>query len=307
MKYIVKLSLSLLMGLLAGNAHAQDKVFIADSVMAAYMESGYANKHFLPKGSYKGEKRVGKWKDYEVRFDNVFVLSSKDEPKVLNSVFLVYGLGKYDNDQREGEWKEYVIEDKTFEKIHFRTATYVNGKQEGVMTYFFPNGKVAGKLKFVDDQLNGQYEQYFIDGSVFIKGEFVNDNREGIVTTYFYSGQVRSKANYLNDSLNGEYILYYEDGKTQMYAEYKKGLDHGAYRYYRESGQLWTEKHYNEGLLMNVRTYDKTGKEIDNGTLKDGNGTVKYFQKSGEVYLTETYENGKLVDEKRSEDGEFRW
>lgn len=306
MREMMKSSLVLVLSMFTLTLLAQDKVFVVDSIMNEYMVSGYANEHFLPKGKRtKKNERTGKWKDYEVDFENVFLLKGENKRIVRNGTYLIYSLGKYVDDKRTGKWEHYVLEDKSFEKMHFKTSTYVNGLQEGEAVYYFPNGKLAAKGFFKNDSMNGEFTEYYPNGKIAARTMFVMDFREGVQTNYFPSGEVQSTTSFVNDKVHGEQIFYYEDGSVQLQSVFSNGLKDGMYRYYRKNGKIWTEKEYREGLLLSVKTYSESGEELENGTLQNGNGTVKYFQETGEVYLIETYEEGNLVSEERF--GDFKW
>jgi antitoxin component YwqK of YwqJK toxin-antitoxin module len=304
---MIKPSLIFLGLLLSFSLFSQQKVFVVDSIMNDYMESGYANKHFMPKGKYdKYEKRTGKWKDYEVDYENVFVLSESGVPLVKSGVYLVYGKGEFLRGNRIGEWKLYVLEDKSFKKIHFKTVQYRDGKEEGIATYHFPSSGLAAKANYERGELQGEFIQYYESGQQSVLLNFSDSKRTGKQMGYFPSGKLQWEKNYVEDSLDGLEIHYYENGNIQWSQEYKLGKEHGTYKYYHENGQVWTEKIYENDLLMEmVGSYTSSGEKLDAGTLKNGNGTVKYYKRTGEVYLIETYENGVVVSEDRS--GEFDW
>lgn len=302
-----KISLAFAFIIVQFSVFAQDQktVYVVDSIMDAYMRSGYADLHFMGKGKYdKQGLRNGKWKDYEVRFENFFLIKD-DLPTIKMGHYLIYGEGKFVSDLREGEWKQYILEDKSFKKIHFKTEFYVNGKLQGPVSYYFPNGKVAAKSACTNDRINGKFIQYYLDGKESIVSNFLFSKLTGEQTLFYTSGKLRSKRNFVNDTLDGSETNYYENGKIQWSTNYKMGTEHGSYKYYHENGQLWTEKIHVEGLLMSATTFSDTGEQIENGTLENGNGTLKHFQKSGELYLIETYEDGVLVSEERL--GEFDW
>lgn len=302
----MKFSLVFVLCILHFSLLSQDKTFVVDSIMDAYMRSGYADKHFMGKGKFdKYDKKTGKWKDYEVDYENVFLANDNEMPFIRIGTYLIYGKGEYLRGKRIGEWKHYVLVDKSFKKIHFKTSTYINGEQDGEATYYFQSGEVAGKVSFKGDFFNGKFTQYYPNGDVSATTIFKDSKRVGAQFRYGVNGNLSSKQIFVDDSLHGEQIYYYNDGKVQWSSEYKMGVEHGTYKYFREDGSIWTEKESENGLVMNVRTYSETGELMDNGTLKDGNGTVKYFKRTGEVYLIETYENGAVISEDRS--GEFDW
>jgi len=278
--------------------NAQDIVFLKDSVMSQYMEDGYANKHFMPKGEEDGKKlRQGAWKDYEVVSD--FTMITKNgEPEQEFGYFLIYGEGNFVDGKRDGKWKLYVLEDKTFRKYLKQEVVYVKGEKEGNFTYYFPNGKPAIVGNYQNDAFEGKTTWYYENGKQYGTLHYKKDSREGNGTFRYQSGNIKDDLNFLSDSLTGTCINYYENGKIMQIADYTFNQLNGTYKYYYENGQLWIEKEYKNGLLMNViGSYDDKGNKRDYGTIKDGNGTVKYYTEEGKVYNIQTFKFGVLINE----------
>lgn len=270
---MIKISLAFAFTIVQFSVFAQDQktVFVVDSIMDAYMRSGYANDHFWPKGKYDKQKlKTGKWRDYEVDFDQVFLIDSR-MPILKSGTYLMYGKGLYEKDLKLGEWEMFVLEDKTFDKFHFKTVNYLDGKQEGTETYYYPSGKVAAVGEFIGDDPNGEFIQYFEDGSFYAISNYANAKLNGKQIVYYPSGQTLSEKIYINDSVHGLVTYYYSDGQTNYSANYNMGVENGSYKYFRENGQLWTEKIRVDGLLISVTTFSETGEELDNGTLENGN------------------------------------
>jgi antitoxin component YwqK of YwqJK toxin-antitoxin module len=285
-------------------ASSQTISYVVDSVMNEYMQSGYANEHFMPSGKYdKYNLRDGKWKDYTV--DETFTwYIDNSTPVAFSGYFLIYGEGKFEHDLREGTWELYLLEDKTFKKIHFRTLNYVHGKREGMRTDYYPSGKIAYQGNYANDLYDGEHTIYFENGNKFDAGYYSKGNSIGWNFSYYMDGTLKSKRFYSNDTVVGTSTFYYPSGKIEWTAEYKNGIGDGLYRYYYESGQLWTEKLFKEGKVMEVNgTYSMDGTKLDHGTITNGNGTVISYTLKGKVYNISTYENGVEVSEENF--GEF--
>ncbi len=281
---------------LASNFHAQNVVIVRDSIMNVYMESGYADKHFMPEGETDSSKlRQGKWKDYEVSKD-FMIVTTEGIPTQHFGYYLLYGEGEFKNGKREGSWKFYVLEDKTFLKILQKEVFYVRGSQEGKFMYFFPDGKLGVEGTYAADQIQGTLNSYFENGKLFSKRQYEKGIRTGKHVFLYPDGKTHQIAGYVNDTLHGTYESYYENGNKQEFFNLSMGKEDGIYRYYHENGQLWIEKVYKKGLLINVTgNYDAQGKSRDKGTLKNGNGTVHYYTAEGKIYSTLTYKNGQEV------------
>lgn len=279
-------------------SQAQELSLVCDSIMDHYMRSGYADKHFMPKGKEdKNDLRQGFWKDYEVTLDETYFLIDST-PLRYKAYYLVYAEGYFKNDKRTGTWDFYVIEDKTFKKIKQKTVEYIGGQEIGNYTYFLPDKTIASTGFSVNGQKDGEETVYYKDGSVYGKRPFSKGKRNGLFVHYYRNQLLMEKVEYENDSLHGISERYYANGKMKEKCTFINGKYDGVYRYYHENGQLWVERKYSNGLIQSVTgSYDMNGNPRDKGTLVDGNGTVNFYTEEGKLYLTITYENGKSVKE----------
>lgn len=283
-------------------AMGQEPVLVRDSIMNAYMQSGQANTLFRPTGrTDKSEQRQGKWKDYQVIEDFVMT-SEKGIPRRMRAHYLVYGEGGYSDNKREGPWRWYTIVDKTFKHQPYKNVTYVNGMEQGPVTYSYPNGATGFEGTYRDGDLEGPAKTFFEDGSTHSSRVYRKGLLSGTMTRYYRNGAVQCTEVFNNDTLDGPYVGYYPDGRIEEQFVRVKGELDGAYRYYHPNGQLWIERIYDRGRTMNVTgSYDPQGVARDKGTLKDGNGTVKFYDETGKLYSVVTFQDGKEVKEETPE------
>ena len=248
----------------AKQSYCQQLTFVKDSIMDNYMESGYSNKHFNPKGKEdKNKLRQGYWKDYEAVKDFEY-LTINEKPKQMFGYFLIYGEGEFIDGKREGNWKFYVIEDKTFKKILQKELNYKNGKREGAFKYYYPSGKIGIEGAYASDTIEGVAKSYYENGDLYGTRYYKNGLRTGKHIYLFHNGKVFFEQFFLNDTLNGLFQSFYPNGKIEEIFNYKMGKEDGTYKYYYDNGQLWIEEYFNDGLLMNVvGSYSQTG-ELSN-------------------------------------------
>lgn len=277
---------------------AQQLSIVRDSIMQVYMTNGYANKHFIPKGTIdNSDARQGKWKDYETRMGSSFFIK-KDESNEQFSNYLFYGEGEFKDGKRAGDWDIYIIEDKTLKKILSQKLRYVDGQPEGYFENYYPNGKVARTGNFVHGKIQDSSTVYYPDGKTFAKRFYKDDEKDGQQRYFFKSGKLKYIVVYAMGKKDGEALMYYEDGTIKESSLYKADSLNGSYKYYYPDGKLWTERIYDYGRLLNVtKLYDKNGHELYKGTLKDGDGTINFYTEEGKIYSTQTYANGLKIKE----------
>lgn len=299
------------------------QTFISDSLMDILVESGFANKNFIPKGKTKNNIRIGKWNDYTFEFIYTYLQNEDETVDSELAHLLIQSTGNYSDNQKEGLWKFNAIEEGTLKKYHIADVNYKKGQKDGPIIYYYSNGTKAAKGTCKNDILHGNYTVYFKTGEVARNFNIVEDRIEGLLT-YFYrsgekkvelnylngirsgdytgyykSGVIKSKMYYVNDTLQGEGIHYYLSGQIQEESIFENGHNK-SWKYYYESGQLWVNKEYKDGKYYNiVELYDSSGTPLDSGTLKNGTGTVKYYTEEAKVYLIRTFDEGRVINEER--------
>ena len=87
---------------------------------------------------------------------------------------------------------------------------------------------------------------------------------------------------------------YYSIGSVMQTGFYLNDtLPDGVFTTYHANGQRWSEMIYKEGkgweILFN---YDQTGEPQNQGTLKNGNGTVILYNEDGKETAIMTFNNG---------------
>ncbi len=281
---------------------SQDYVIVKDSILQVRMESGYADRHFKPKGAFENGEKTGFWKDYEVSFDRVF-LQGTEAPEELTAHYLQYGEGLYENDERHGTWKIYFVEDKSRRKILFKEVSYVHGVREDSCTYYYPDGSKAACVNYRHGKYDGKMTIYYPDGAVCETRTYDRNQRSGDFIGYYPDGKIKMLKQYVNDSLNGFCRRYYPNGQLKEELTYKQDAEDGLNRYYYKSGQLWIERVFEGGKLMQITgSYRETGEPLDFGTFENGNGTVIYYTTEGKPYTEIQYRDGEKISEEQTEE-----
>ena len=299
--------LLLISAALSQKLSAQKITLLRDSLMNERMKSGYATKHFRPEGPNDANgQRAGFWKDYEVIEEGSYQ-EVDGEPMKTVGMYLLYGEGRFEGGKRVGDWIIYVIEDKTDKKILSQKLSYVDGKAEGPFTYFYPNGDKAQEGHYKNGVMEGPVTVYYTGGKIFGEQYYVSGNRHGQQDYFYRSGKPSFSVTYEHGVRNGKFVQWYENGNSKESFTYNQDSLDGVYRYYYADGTLWTEKQYDKGKLLNVvAIYDKNGKELEKGNLKDGNGLVYYYDEEGNVYEKITYKGGVQVKTETLRSAKFR-
>ena len=78
--------------------------------------------------------------------------------------------GSFSNDLKIGEWITYSAKGGAIRKAH-----YTDGKLDGSVELWYPNGKPKFSGAFLNGKKNGVWNYYSEKGKVCITGEYVSD------------------------------------------------------------------------------------------------------------------------------------
>ncbi len=192
-------------------------------------------------------------------------------------------------------------------------GTYKDGIPEGVRreydeegnikkSYIFRNGKIVGEGIFTDGGMReGNWKEYYPDGTLKALGSYHNDERVGQWKFYYQGGQLEELGAYINGKPDSVWRWFYKSGKVLRVETFYNGLADGVMTEYDEEGNIITQGDYLEGKEEGAWFY-QVGDNRDEGTYAEGmrNGTWKSFYSDGTLRF-----EGKFVDDLPN--GEHTW
>jgi antitoxin component YwqK of YwqJK toxin-antitoxin module len=182
----------------------------------------------------------------------------------------------YVDDKLEGNYEEYHITWNGRSMLKIKT-TFKNDEKNGEYIKRTIDGELLIKANYVDDELEGPYEEYHgilvdgvnmikisatyiggekngeyiergMHGDLEIKANYVDDKLEGIYEEYYGTLNgidfLKIKATYKNNEKNGEYEEYHTQGELKISTTYKDNEKNGKYLEYYESGIVKIECEY---------------------------------------------------------------
>lgn len=151
----------------------------------------------------------------------------------------------------------------------------------------------------------GEMILYYDNGKIKAKGNYYKPNKASLFGTreikkegewflYDKKEQLLGKTSFKDNREHGSYVYYHKTGKIEAEGTYVNGVLVGTAKKYFTNGQLHRAVKYEKGKIYNVLSFfNKKGKKLDHGTLKEGNGTLKkYDLLTGNFITTYTLENG---------------
>ena len=278
-------------------------------------------------GAIRGGKLDGPWsfwgsngqllstKNYEngVPFGR-YSTYSENGLKIIDGV--VKGIDKSGKIVRDGEWKFWDSKGRLKEEVAF-----VDGKREGLTTYYSVNGKESAKILYKNNlPWNGEWVTWYNDGSKKESGMYIDGVKQGSWKGWFKNGQKKFVLTYKNNFKHGLYTEWGNDGRLRKDIEYNEGSPISEY-IVEYSGEGYTEINRRNGELSGswIKWYSN-GKKSEEGVYKYGekgglwtgwyeNETKKYQAryKNGKIdgLYTEFDEKGRMIKNINYNNGEI--
>ncbi len=121
----------------------------------------------------------------------------------------------------------------------------------------------------------------------------LNGRKCGEFIYFSENGDTLQNSNFNNDKLHGISKFYFNRNKLQLFVECLDNQRHGITREFYKNGQLRIEYIYNFDRLWEIKAlYDSTGKKLDFGHLKEGNGFINGYYPDGTLEFHGNIKNG---------------
>lgn len=202
------------------------------------MGKTYPNGKVWYQGTFKDDKPVGELKRYNDDGSLKSIQHYSDNGQgCYTRMFYQNGVlaaeGIYSNNAKDSVWKYYSFYDKTVSLIE----TFDKGVKNGLSAKYYPSGRQAEKVNWV------------------------NGKREGEWLQYYDSGLTKFAGNYTNDKLNGRFLYYFTNGRIEITGQYKDNLQDGIWQYYTIDGTLHMTLKYKEGQALDADKLDEQQRE----------------------------------------------
>lgn len=190
----------------------------------------------------------------------------------------------------------YTIKTHYSNKKEETVVQYLNGVKHGSYLYndFYGNKRTTGA--YVNGRINGLLTWFYKDGSVESTVNFLNGERHGEYLSYYENGEVESKGFYQLGSTEGVWINYYEDGTIDTKSEYEGDEYHGRREFYSPTGKLQLVRFYNHGRLIGYSYLGKDSKELPMIPIENETAKIKAYYDNGKVSRELEYKNGDVVN-----------
>lgn len=191
-----------------------------------------------------------------------------------NYKILITMEGPYKNGKREGVFVYRVVDSLNPAKTYpIYEQTFKNDQLNGVWKTYNLQGTLVGVQTFENNIQKGLSTTYWIDGKrIMDEKEILDGERKYIQRNYNQQGDLAETITVENKKPNGLRTIYFPNGQPQRQVTLVDGIPNGPAKTFYESGVVAEEVNFENAEF---------------------NGTRRYFYPDGKVWIEELYKEGK--------------
>ncbi len=273
------------------------------------------NGNLKIEAQYLNNKKHGFFKYYNENGDLLYVekfehdnlLQDAKETKQLEqrqtyhsngrvAISATYYNGRPDGIRRDFDTLGKVVNGYQYQDgwLRYEGITDLNGLRQGLWKEYYPTGELRSKGNYKNSRQVGEWLFYFPDKKIEISGSYDSKGKKSGDWFWFYpSGDTMVVAYYEAGELEGRYVEYDEENKIITLGQYIAGFEEGKWTYVNQNA---IETGVYEGGLRSGtwKSFYETGKIASEINYSDNilDGKYTLYWENGNVRLTGTYKNG---------------
>lgn len=169
-----------------------------------------------------------------------------------------------------------------------------DGNYHGELLTYYSNEKLNSKSIFADGYRNGPYTQYTDKGQLRYNSTYTEGYENGIYTSFHNNGKINYTGRIEDDEPVGLWTEYHKNGNKENIQFKYDGLLYGDDSTFDYNGKLTTIYEYDKGYLIGFKSFDTTGKLLDNLQFINGKGTLTHSYPNGKIKKTVPILHGKF-------------
>ena len=185
-------------------------------------QNTYPDGRLKSKGQFKNDVPYGEFVFYYADGKTKARMTYKDSGSVAYATTLyesgrTMAEGKYINQLKDSIWSYYG--DSTNQLIS--TESYRMGVLQGESITYYPGTNQPTEIIIYDNgKKQGPLKKYFPDGSLMTEGFYENDRLNGPFTLFYPDGKVQLKGVYSRGEQTGDWKYYNEKGEEMAYEDF---------------------------------------------------------------------------------------
>lgn len=168
--------------------------------------------------------------------------------------------------RKQGIWKEEINDRGNI--YLFAIEHFIDGKLNGMCSYFYPDGKIRVENMRVQGWLEGVTRVYRPNGLLQYETEFLQNREHGLKKYYSYDGHLEEEQEYEMGSKTGVYRRYSKSKRIVAESHMIDGVENGTRRIYADTDQreILREFDFKNDVKIAARYYKK-GKVVKQETF----------------------------------------
>lgn len=135
--------------------------------------------------------------------------------------------------------------------------------RQGIDEEFFQDGARKGVRTWKDGRIEGTVIYYHPNGRKSYEAHYVDGRKNGFATVWYMNGQKQWQTTFKAGKTHGRWREWHLDGKKKFEGDYSEGSLDGLATWWHDNGRMWQERTYRAGLPVTgtVREWDRTGRQ----------------------------------------------
>ena len=182
---------------------------------------------------------------------DLFVYQNISLPDGIYSKFFNHEIVKR-AEYKEGNITNYREWSDDNSDILVLDTPYIDGKKHGVMTRYYPNGKLDMIMPYYKGKKHGLQVRFDAEGNVREAKSYVYGLPEGAAIIYYRPTQIANIEIYREGKRHGTYLVYYVNGGVHTEGQYRNDQREGTFTYYTENGKVQRLVEYKDNRIVSI-------------------------------------------------------
>ena len=188
----------------------------------------------------------------------------------------------------------YYDQAKQIPKEKFQVDENAPSVLDGDYTEYFYNGSVKTKGTYAQNQPDGYWEYFYENGQPKMRGELKEGQNSGKWEYFYENGRLEMKGVVNGKQREGLWKFYYESGSLKREGTFEEGQKAGLWKDYYEGGSIKVEATYQGDTIHYQEFFPSGGRKLEGTEIgNQRQGQWKHYYENGNVQAKGQYQHGK--------------
>ena len=142
-----------------------------------------------------------------------------------------------------------------------KRRSYLNndGKEDGLTTFWYENGKKSSEITYKNGKLEGLMTRWYEYGQKQFERTYKDGKEDGLFISWYENGQKEFEGINAGGFQDGLWKSWHTNGSKMAEENYKDGIRIGTHTFWYENRQKKGEYYYKDGRVFSSRCWDRNG------------------------------------------------